>query len=71
MVNPSMTEQAANPQFVSAAEWLRRNPGIFGKDTFYLRLKDGSIPCIKAGKKRLVPVDLLDRVFANDLQAQK
>jgi hypothetical protein len=46
--------------WMNAAEWLRRHPGVFGKDTFYARLRDGSIPCVKAGRKILVREDLLD-----------
>lgn len=55
---------AAEPQWMSAAEWLRRNQGIFGRDTWYTRLNDGSLPCLKVGRKILVPSDLLDRVFS-------
>jgi hypothetical protein len=40
------------------------SPRNFGKDTFYARLKDGSVPCLKVGRTVLVPDDLLDRMMA-------
>ena len=49
---------------VKPSEWLKLHPGLFGKDTFYARVKDGTIPSIRAGRKILVPDDLLDRMLA-------
>lgn len=60
----------SKPEWMNAAEWLRRHPNVFGKDTFYARLNDGSIPCVKAGRKILVPEDLLDRMLAGKASAQ-
>ncbi len=51
-------------KWVKPSEWLRLHPGLFGKDTFYARVRDGTIPSIRAGRKILVPDDLLDRMLA-------
>ena len=65
MVIPADGAQAdTRSEWMNAAEWLRRHPGVFGKDTFYARISDGSVPCVKAGRKILVPEDLLDRMLA-------
>ena len=53
-------------EWVKPSEWLRLHPGLFGKDTFYARLRDGTIPSIRAGRKILVPDDLLDRMLAKE-----
>ena len=55
--------EATKTEWVKASEWLRRHPGVFGKDTFYARIKDRSIPCVIVGRKILVPDDLLDRIY--------
>ena len=60
----AVSDSAGRPKWVKPSEWLRLHPGLFGKDTFYARLRDGTIPCIKAGRKILVPEDLLDRMLA-------
>lgn len=60
MVSPALDTTKVSVIWMSAAEWIRRHPGVFGKDTFYARLRDGSIPCVKAGRKILVREDLLD-----------
>ena len=53
-------------EWMSAAEWLRRHPGLFAPDTFYARLHDGTLPCIRAGKKLLVPNDVLERRLVSE-----
>jgi hypothetical protein len=53
-------------EWMSAAEWLRRHPGLFAPDTFYARLNDGTLPCIRAGKKLLVPNDVLERRLVSE-----
>ena len=64
MVIPTTSaEDTPKPKWMNAAEWLRRNPGVFGRDTFYARIRDKTIPCVKAGRKILVPEDLLDRIY--------
>ena len=64
MVIPTTpAEDTTKPKWMTGAEWLRRHPGVFGKDTFYARIRDKTIPCVKAGRKILVPDDLLDRIY--------
>jgi hypothetical protein len=63
-MSTSAIDEAPKGEWMKASEWLRRHPGIFGKDTFYARLKDGSVPCLKVGRTVLVPDDLLDRMMA-------
>jgi hypothetical protein len=49
--------------WLSAAAWLRRHPGVFFPETFYKGLNDGTLPSVRAGKKFLVPDDLLERTI--------
>jgi hypothetical protein len=49
-------------EWLSAAAWLRRHPEVFSRDTFYARLNDGTIPCLRVGKKLLVRDDVLDHI---------
>jgi hypothetical protein len=49
--------------WLSAAAGLRRHPGTFSAETFYKRLNDGTLPSVRAGKKFLVPDDLLERAI--------
>ena len=58
----STVPEATQTEWVKPPEWLRRHPGLFGKDTFYARIKDRSIPSVRVGRKILVPDDLLDRI---------
>ena len=60
----STVPEAAQTEWMKASVWLRRHPGVFGKDTFYARIKDKSIPSVVVGpRKILVPDDLLDRIY--------
>jgi hypothetical protein len=59
---PKTIDKKAQVRWMSAAAWLRRHPEVFSKDTFYARLNDGTIPCLRVGKKLLVRDDVLDRI---------
>ncbi len=58
-----MASSGLDIRWMNAAVWLRRHPGVFGRDTFYARLKDGCIPCVKRGRKILVREDVLDMMM--------
>ena len=64
VISTAGVQEDSRTQWMNAAEWLRQHPGVFGKDTFYARVSDGSIPSLKIGRKVLVPEDLLDRMLA-------
>jgi hypothetical protein len=63
-MNTVAVAQTPKPEWMKAAEWLRRHPGILGKDAFYARLREGNIPCPKVGRTVLVPDNLLERMMA-------
>jgi hypothetical protein len=60
----NVLDKASKVEWVKAAEWIRRHPGVFGRDTFYSRVRDGSIPCLRVGRTVLVPDNLLERMMA-------
>ena len=64
-------DEISRVQWMKASVWLRRHPGVLGRDAFYTRLRDGSIPCLKVGRSVLVPDDLLDRMLAEARQGNE
>lgn len=48
--------------FVSTTEFLKANPTV-KRSTLYERLRDGTIPAIKLGKRYVIPADALERML--------
>jgi excisionase family DNA binding protein len=62
-----MTQQVdvkSKTRWLKPEEWLKENPGLIGRDTFYQRLRDGGIPCVRVGRRILVREDVLDLMQA-------
>jgi hypothetical protein len=59
-MNSFETPGETRPRYLKPEEWLKRNPGLFGRDTFYQRLRDGTIPHVRAGRRILVRDDVLE-----------
>ena len=50
--------------WVTVGEFLTLHKGRLGRSSLYDRIKDGSIPAIRLGRKILIPSDALDRVLS-------
>ncbi len=56
-------------RYVSPDEWLRENPGTFGRTAFYEMLQAGRLPHVRVRRKYLVPSDLLDLLLAKQIDS--
>jgi hypothetical protein len=68
---PQVMDRTAATTWLSAAAWLRRHPGVFSPETFYKYLNNGTLPSVRAGKKFLVPDDLLERIITSGKRRSK
>ena len=50
-------------KWLTIAQIMERHPGILGKNGWYERIKDGTLPSIRLGRKLFIPSDALERVL--------
>lgn len=59
---------AIETQWLTPTAFLRKHPEI-GRNTLYERMRDGTIPHIRVGpRKILIPADALEQIFARQMQ---
>ncbi len=49
--------------WLSVDQFYKRNKGKLGRNTIYDRVKDGSIPSVRVGRRILIPSDALDQML--------
>ena len=52
-------------EWISAAEFARRNHGVIGRTLVDDAIRRGDIPSVRLGRRILVPADALDRLLAD------
>ena len=52
--------------WLTVKEFCGLYKGRLGRTLIYERLRDGSLPCVRVGKKFLIPADALDRLMARE-----
>ena len=50
--------------WLTVAQFIARFKGTVSRNFVYERIRDGTIPSVRLGKKILIPVDALDRLLA-------
>lgn len=55
-------------EWISAAEFARRNHGVIGRTLVYDAIRRGDIPSVRLGRRILVPADALDRLLASQIK---
>ena len=58
----------AQKDWLSVADFLERYKGRIGRNSVYDRIKDGTIPSVKLGRRILIPSDALERVLSHQNQ---
>lgn len=56
---------ATSTEWVSVKEFLERHRGLIGRNSVYDRVKDGTLPAVKLGRRILIPGDALERLLAS------
>lgn len=51
-------------KWLTVAQFLAEHPGELSRNTAYERIKDGTLPSIKLGRKILVPADAFERLLS-------
>jgi excisionase family DNA binding protein len=51
-------------EWLTVAQFIARFQGAVSRNFVYDRIRDGTIPSVRLGKKILIPVDALDRLLA-------
>ena len=50
-------------EWLTVKEFLDRYRGKVGRNNLYDRIRDGTIPSVRLGRKILLPADVLDMVM--------
>ncbi len=50
--------------WLTVAQFISRFKGTVSRNFVYDRIRDGTIPSVRLGKKILIPADALDRLLA-------
>jgi excisionase family DNA binding protein len=55
-------------EWLSVKDFLGRHKGRIGRNSVYDRVKDGTLPSVKLGRRILIPGDALERLLAEGSQ---
>ena len=50
-------------RWLSVNEFLKVHPKVLGRNTIYERIRDGTFPHVRLGRRLLIPEDALDRLL--------
>lgn len=54
-------------KYLTTSEFLVQHQGRIGRNALYDYLRDGTIPCLRIGRKILIPADALDLILQKQM----